>query len=231
MERQGRKLWKRLGGIAGVGAWIFLVAECWYHRGALTVENLSGLAPENLWLAFMALIALFAVKSVTVFLYCGILYAASGVLFPLPAALAVNLFGTAVMVTIPYLIGRRRGMPALDRLEKKYPKMQAVKALHSRGDFMFSFLSRVIKVISSDLVSFYMGASGTAYLPYLCGCLLGMLPPMLTFPIMGMRIRKPGSPEFVIALLFQIVYSAVCILSYVFYRRRRAAAGPGGAEL
>lgn len=57
--------------------------------------------------------ALFAVKSLSIFLYSGLLYAASGILFPLPVAIAVNIAGTAVMVSIPYWLGKRLGSQAV----------------------------------------------------------------------------------------------------------------------
>ena len=64
----------------------------------------------------LVLLALFAVKSVTIVVYGALLYAASGILFPLPAALAVNLLGTIIMITIPYLIGSASGSEAIRRI-------------------------------------------------------------------------------------------------------------------
>ena len=67
----------------------------------MTPEAIAASVSGNPWLAAAVLLAMFALKSVSVFFYAGILYAASGILFPLPIAVLVNLCGTAIMTTLP----------------------------------------------------------------------------------------------------------------------------------
>ena len=76
-------------------------------------------------------------------------------------------------------------------------------------------------LISSDLGGAYMGAVGISFLPYLAGSLLGMLPNMITFPIMGMNIRNIHSPEFLIAVGFQIGFTLLSIAFYALHRKRK----------
>ena len=65
--------------------------------------------PRNSLLAAVVMLALFALKSISVVIYGSALYAASGLLFPLPAAVLVNLMGTVIMVSIPYSVGAANG--------------------------------------------------------------------------------------------------------------------------
>lgn len=86
--------------------WLAIVGACVLKRDAFTLEGILSYTPRQPLLAALLLLALFAVKSLSVFLYSGFLFAASGILFPLPAAIAVNLAGAAVMVSLPYWLGK-----------------------------------------------------------------------------------------------------------------------------
>ncbi|MCD8088483.1 MAG: hypothetical protein LUE22_07850 [Oscillospiraceae bacterium] len=81
----------------------------------VTVDTILSFTPENLWLAALVFMGLYAVKSVVVVIYLKLLYVAAGLAFPLPVALAVNIVGTALEMTLPYLFGRSRGQRAWSR--------------------------------------------------------------------------------------------------------------------
>ena len=187
----------------------------------MTPEAIAASVSGNPWLAAAVLLAMFALKSVSVFFYAGILYAASGILFPLPIAVLVNLCGTAIMTTLPYCIGRRLGANAVQTV--------ILREMRGENDFCFSFLSRANGVLPSDVVSFYMGAIRLRLPQYLAGCLLGMLPTNLTFPLMGMNIRQPGSAEFLTALSVQVIYSVISVAVFLLIRKRKRKTD-GGSE-
>ena len=186
------------------------------QRDKITVDSILHFTPENPFLAVIVLLLLFALKSISIVLYSGVLYVAAGVLFPLPIAIIVNFCGTAIMVTIPYFIGKKAGTPLVNQILKRHPKAALLKKIHTGRDFIFCFLSRIINVLPCDLVSMYMGAIQIKYGSYLLGCLLGMLPPMITFPVMGMSITDIHSPQFIVALCielsFMIISATVCTI-------------------
>lgn len=80
--------------------WAVIIVLCICFRKSLTPERIAGMTPANSFLAALVLLALFALKSPTVVIYAPLLYAVSGLLFPLPAAITINLVGTLIMVTI-----------------------------------------------------------------------------------------------------------------------------------
>ena len=203
-----------------VFVWLTVILVCFFFRDRFTVEGIVSLTPGNLFLAALVMIGLFALKSLSVVIYSGLLYVASGILFPLPVAVLVNFLGTAVMVTIPYLLGKRTGGSAVEQVVEKYPKAAQLHQFRARNDFMFVFLVRIIGRLPSDVVSMYMGAVGGAYRSYLPACLMGMLPHMITFPIMGGSITDLHSPVFWIALTAEIAYVAASVLLYRWYRKK-----------
>lgn len=179
-------------------------------------EELLSWSPSNPWLAALFLIALYAVKSMTVFFPLVALYLVGGLLFPLPVALAVNLLGLAVCDTAPYVVGRLSAAGTLERLRAKYPKLETVERIQRENDFLFSLLTRAIGVLPGDVVSLYLGAVRLPYGAYLAGSLLGLCPTMAAVTIMGDNAADPLSPAFLIALGCDVVIVAA---SFVVCRR------------
>ena len=179
------------------------------------------MTPANSFLAALVMLALFALKSVSFVIYGSLLYAASGILFSLPAAVAVNPLGMVIMSTVPYLIGEKAGAEKVRQIVERHPRAAMLQDMQRRNDFFFCFFIRLIGFLPSDLIGAYMGASGIRYLPYITGSLLGMLSNMITFPLMGMNIRNILSPEFLIAAGIQIGLTLLSLTLYIVYRKKR----------
>lgn len=194
-----------------------------HRRGKMdfSVSGIVDSAPESPFLAAAVMLLLFAVKSLSIVLYSGILYAASGILFPLLAAVAVNFAGTIVMVTIPYFIGRKLGSRAVKRITAKYPRAAQIREMRRKNDIFVVFLARLVGILPCDIVSLYMGAVNIQYWKYLLGCILGFLPSMVTFPVMGMNIKNPRSPTFLIALAIELLFMIASLFVHYFFRKRR----------
>lgn len=188
----------------------------------LDAKTLADWSPESPLLAALFLIALYAVKSMTVFFPLVVLYLAAGLLFPLPAALLVNLLGLAVCCTAPWLVGRFSAADTLERLRRKYPKLETVERLRRENRLLFALLTRAVGVLPGDVVSLYLGAVCLPYGPYLAGSLLGLCPTMAAVTVLGDSAADPGSPLFWLALAAS---AAVVLVSFGVCRRllRRGA--------
>ena len=155
--------------------WLVILAVCFVNRDRFSVDGVLRYSPQNPLLAAVFMLLLFALKSLSVFIFSGILFAANGILFPLPAAIALNVLGAAVMVSLPYWLGRRLGKEAVDSVLEKYPKAEALRRMRTGRELSLSFITRAINILPSDILSLYMGATGINYPKYLAGSLLGML--------------------------------------------------------
>lgn len=209
--------------IAAVVLWMGLILLCLRKGSALTADGIAALAPENPWLAASGML-LFALKSLSVVLYSGLLYTADGLLFSLPVAVCLNFVGTAVMVSIPYWLGRREGTSALERIRARYPKTERLHTLRQGNDLLLSFLARMLR-LPSDVVSLYLGAACVDYGKFLAGSLLGLLPHMVAFPVLGMGVRNAHAPGFVICLCVEGAYALITTLVCVRHRKRTVAGG------
>ena len=143
--------------------WAAVILLCFLYRDRITVENIVNFTPENPVLAVGIMLLLFAFKSVTFVIYGSILYAVNGILFPLPFAILLNMAGSAIMATLPFLIGRRKGSGLLVKLTEKYPKLSVLRKLPSENGFFLSMVIRLMGCLPGDVVSMYFGASGIRY--------------------------------------------------------------------
>ncbi len=201
--------------------WAALLLFCLLNKDRFTVDGVLSYTPENAVLSAAFMMFLFALKSISVFIFSGILFAANGILFPLPAAILLNVLGAAIMVSLPYWLGRMLGGDVVGRIVEKYPKAAAFRQLQTGHELLFSFIARAVNILPSDIVSLYMGAMGISYRKYLPGSILGMLLSLITFPIMGMNIANPGSPAFLWSIGIQAAVSAVSIGGFWLGRRKK----------
>ena len=219
MKQDRRKKLKIAQNVFAVVFWACIVIVCLIYKDQITVDNIVAYTPDNLFLAVIVMLALFAIKSVSIFIYCGLLYAASGILFPTPMAIGVNIAGSIFMATIPFAIGRKTGGSLLDELLQKYPKLKFLKELPSQSPFFLSFFVRIIGILPSDILGLYFGATGTQYKRYIIGAILGMLPQTVTFCLMGMSINDVTSPEFLGSFIFELSLMIVSTTAYVIWMK------------
>ncbi|MBD5161191.1 MAG: TVP38/TMEM64 family protein [Oscillibacter sp.] len=202
--------------------WAAILIFCFLNRDSFTVDGVLAYSPQNTFFAALFMMLLFALKSMSIFIFSGILFAANGILFPLPAAIGLNVLGAGIMVSLPYWIGKKVGKDMIDRIVCRYPKVEVLRNIQTDHEFLLSFVTRVVNVLPSDILSLYMGAVGIGYAKYLAGSILGMLLSIITFPIMGMNIMNPGSPAFIVSVCVQMVISAISIGGFwIYYKKNR----------
>lgn len=207
MKSNSLPRWLRYGyRIVIVLIWAIIFAFCVHYKDSFTVDNILNNAPGNQFIAFLVILGLSALKSASIFIYCGIIYIASGLIFPFPLALLANICGSIVMYSLPYFIGKKLGHSAVEYISHKYPKVEILKKLRSSHDFKFTYIVRIISVLPLDLVSLYMGAVNVDYRFYLLGSTLALFPTMALLTIMGKNAMNPGSPQFILATCFEVLY-------------------------
>jgi len=201
--------------------WLAILGACLLHQDWFSVENVLEASPPNMLLAAVFLLLLFALKSLSIFIYSGILFIAAGILFPLPLALLVSFLGAVIMVSLPYCLGRWMGGSLIDSIIRKYPKTAFLRQLQMENELFLSFITRVINILPSDILSLYMGASGIHYGKYLLGSIAGMLLTIITFPVIGSSITDPASPLFIASVVIQAAVTVVSVTWYAVYLKKK----------
>ena len=200
--------------------WLAVILICIINRDKITVDAIVNFTPENTLVAILLIFLLFAFKSITVVVYGGIIYAASGIMFSLPVAIIVNTVGTVLMVSIPFFIGKKAGGKAIDKIVNKNPKLEVLRSVPNKNELFISFFVRLLGILPSDLVSMYLGASGIKYSKYISGSLIGLFPAVISFSVMGMSANDVTSPEFIVSAAFEIGLMIFSIILYFVWRRK-----------
>lgn len=194
-----------------------------FFRG-VTIEDILEFTPENLWLAALVMIGLFALKSLSMFFPMLILIAASGSIFPsYLSALAVNSVGVAVMLLIPYAIGRFAEREFVEGLISKNKNADKLREIKSENELFIAYFLRVINILPCDLVSMFLGSTGFGLVKYLAGSFAGVLPGMIATTIIGANMNDPTSPAFWIAVAAEVVFAAASTLAYYLYKKKHKA--------
>ncbi len=202
--------------------WAVLIVIIIINRDRISVDAITGFSPENLLLAALLFIAIFALKTLSIVISSGIIYTASGIVFGMPLAILINLLGTFTMLTEGYFIGRSAGSGLVTELTGKYPKFRNFTALKDMNPFLFAILLRMIKVLNYDLGSLYMGASGVPLLPFYTGSFTALLPEMILFSMAGDGIgSRSAGPVVAAGILYAVSFLFSALMFRHLLKRRR----------
>lgn len=196
--------------------WATLIVIAVINRDKITVESILSYTPSNLWAAAAMMMCFFALKTLSIVFYSGLLFTVSGMLFGMPAAIAVNIMGALVMLLEGYAAGRAGGSRLVDELTAKYPRFAEFTGLKDRRPFAFALLIRMLKFVNYDLGSMYMGASRVPLLPFLCGSLAALLPEIIMFALAGSGISDMNA---VPAVWAAVIYVLMTVASGLILRQ------------
>jgi uncharacterized membrane protein YdjX (TVP38/TMEM64 family) len=195
-----------------LSAWIIAMIVAIAMHDKISVRAILEYTPSNLILAAVVMLLLFGLKTLSVFFYSGFLFLANGTLFSLPAAIMMNIAGAMVMLLEGYFLGKTIAGPTVKDLEKKQPKLRGLIRLKDERPFLFVILLRLLKALSYDLGSMYLGASEIKLPQYIAGSLIGIMPDIILYAVIG---RGLGNLSGVPAMWAGTVYIILSVISVV----------------
>ena len=108
----------------------------------------------------------------------------SSLVFDLKTAMAVNIVGTAICVSVSYLVGRFSKELTFDKAIAKYPKLK--KYFDNAGEYSFTFCFALHTLhLSTEAQGVLFGLLRTPYFAYLAGSMLALLPSLAYFTVLG----------------------------------------------
>lgn len=216
------KTYKLLWGLFLLAAWSTVIVLFVRHQDGLSAQALASYQPERPFVSCLIMLGLFLLKSVDFLIHSGILYAAVGIMFPLPIALLLNLVGIIITVTPAYFLGRIWGPAVIETLYEKYPRLRTFTQGREGGSFLVSFLLRTVG-LPIQIGSVYMGAANYSFGRFLSGSVFGLLPIMIPYTVMGESADKPGSPAFIVALTIEVLTVIASLVAGAVMAKHRVA--------
>lgn len=152
--------------------------------GVLDVDRIINAVQSNKPAALLAILALFAVKGCSMVIPFAAVCIGTSLVFDLKAAMAVNIVGTAICVSVSYVIGRFSKELTFDKAIAKYPKLK--KYFDNAGEYSFTFCFALHTLhLSTEAQGVLFGLLRTPYFAYLAGSMLALLPSLAYFTVLG----------------------------------------------
>ena len=200
--------------LALMGAAVLLAAVLML-TGKLTVQEILQYAQNRPVLCGAILLALYAIKGFSVVIIYSVLAAAAGVVLPMPVAIALNLVGTAICLTVSYAVGYFTKTESLEQRLEKHPKIK--RYFENAKDFGFGF-SYTLHVLglSTEVLGVLFGLMRLDYWKYMISSMIAISPGMICCTIVGSDLNF-RSPVFWGILCCDLTIIAVCTI----YTKRR----------
>lgn len=175
---------------------------------------------DNYALIVIALLLLYAIKSVISFVPLAATCLISGLVFPFPVALLINFVGVTIILTIKYFWGKHIGEGNFSKLAKKSDAIwELIKDTENgdgTGNPIILFLLRIVPSVPIGPVSQMYGKMGYNFWRYLGISLLGYSLKIISFTMIGYNVNDPFSASFIVPLVVILFVSGVGILGMNF---------------
>lgn len=194
---------------------LLIVGVVLIGHGGVNIRQIMNLRGSSALFSLILLLAVYFAKGIIMIIPIQALYLAGGALTGnFFSALALNAAGVCLCLSSGYALGRVVNPSVLNKLSQKYEKLRELNRFLGENAMFFSYMVRMVGILPCDIVSLYCGAKKIPYPQYLAGSLAGMMPGIILTGMMGANIHNPRSPQFILALVLQILVSLFSILIY-----------------
>lgn len=170
---------------------------------------------SNTVIAIATLWGVYAVKSVLFIIPASLIYISIGMAFPPVTACLISLAGIIIEVTLTYLLGRFLGGDYVENLLRKSKPGQKILDLKLNDNFLALLGIRALPVFPIDFVSLFWGASKCRFPRYFFASVIGIMPRVILFTVLG-----DGIYDYIpIHLLIKLVIIAIPVASAVYLVR------------
>ena len=167
---------------------LFTVAIVYYDElSTLDITQISQIT-DKLSLTIIIILAVYVIKALVFVVPASIVYVAVGAMMHPVLAVAVNLFGIFIEVSVTYLLGRFLGKDAVYRLLSKKETGKKILEKNIQGKASVLLSIRAIPAFPIDFISLFYGASGCAYMKYALLSVLGISWRVVLFTVLGSAI-------------------------------------------
>ena len=180
--------------------------EDWFNKIEMFIGSLNKLG------AFFTVIALFTVKGIFPLLPLSVLFIGTGLVFPAPLAAFINILGFAILVSIKYVWGKKLGGGGAHKVLVKSEVVYDFMDLGGKGNWWMLVILRFVPFIPINTVSRIYGATSMDYWRFCLFSVLGFLPRIVMWSIIGVNITDPFTVSFMAPIIILLTISGISVL-------------------
>lgn len=181
--------------------------QLWLEDLQLWITSLN-----NRWLIILAILSLFAIKSLIGILPMAPLFVISGMVFPVTAAVLINISGIIVLMSLKYTVGLKFGGGRTKKILKKYPSINKVFESGGEGNPWLLLFFRIVPNFPVNTVSRLYGNMNFPYEKYIFISLLGFSPRLISYSVIGNNVFDPFSAGFLAPIIVLLLISGLSML-------------------
>jgi len=203
-----------------VAASLFCIALMNYSR--LTHLDVRGIvsAASSFTVAVAAVLGIYFIKSVLFVIPASIIYIYTGMAFHTRDALLINFAGIVIEVSVTFLLGKFLGGDYVGKMIRGKKWGEKLLNAKQKNKLSFLFVVRVLPAFPIDFVSLFLGASGIGFIPYFLTSILGIMPRVILFTVLGDGIYKYIPMKLLVIAAISSIPAAL-IIWLVFYFNKK----------
>lgn len=179
-------------------------------------------ASQTMTIAVLTIWGVYLVKSVLFIIPASLIYISIGMAFPTPVACLISLVGIILEVTVTYFLGVFLGGDYVEKLLRKSKGGQKILDKKLNDNFPALLGIRALPVFPIDFVSLFWGASRCKFPRYFLASVIGIMPRVILFTILGDGIYDYIPIHLIIKIvIFAIPVGAVIYLIRHFVRLKK----------
>lgn len=157
-------------------------------------------------------LAIFILKPVILVVPASLFAIAAGNIFGLYASFALSMLGSFGAATVAFYMARFLGKSFVDKfLKGKTPKLD--QGIENHG-FFIMLIMRLSFIFPHDPLSFAAGLTKMKYSDFILGTLLGIIPEMFSYALVGSSIGKAFDYRVLLVLSGVIVIAIISAYAY-----------------
>lgn len=206
---------------------VFIAVLCNYDTLThLDMRTLAAAAP-SLLAAVLTVLGVYVLKGLVFVIPASLFYISVGMAFEPLTAVAVNLAGILLEVTVSYVFGRFLGGAYITKLlQSKKGGQRILEIQNQRSGAASVFVMRLLPVFPIDFVSLFLGGSKYPFVKYLLLSVAGIAPRVILFTLLGDTIYDYIPMRLIITLIvIAVPVAAIAVLIRMLYRRNKSAKG------
>lgn len=195
------------------------------HIDAWFVSLEMFIARYESFVAFFLLIFLFAFKSFVPIIPFSVLFIASGMVFSEVTAFAINILGFAVLCTLKFLWGKKKGGGGAHKLANRSKTVYKFMDFGGDGNKWMLALMRFVPFFPTNTVSRAYGATEMELTEYLAYSMLGFFPRLVLWSVIGINIFDPFTVKFMAPIIIMLIISGISLLLVNVLLERKDVSG------
>lgn len=187
----------------------------WYAQSKQKLAQLEDfiLHIDRTWIFIGAMMLLFAVKSVFPIYATSTVCFLTGIVLPIYFAIPVNIAGFVVILTIRYFWGRRFGAGNAWKIISKTEIIKRLIEQDGKVNSLVLVALRLIPCVPINSISGIYGSLDFGYGKFVLFSVIGFLPKLISFTIVGRNVYDPLSAGFLVPIMILLFVSGISVLS------------------